>query len=462
MGKIPPSLRSLVSANSLIRTPLQTEKSQRHHFLKKRPSRKQQRKDSDDSLETNRIPSLFKSPELSEAKELFNSFISTKKIPPDRPFHNSLLQSYSLMSTVDDSISFLHHMIKTNPSFSPDHATYHILLSLACKAPESDLSPVHKTLNLMKNAGFEPNQGTTDIAVRSLCSVNRVDDAVELVKELSLKKSPPDMYTYNFLVKCLCKCRVLSTVYGFVDEMRSSFDVKPNLYTYTILIDNVCNTKNLREATRLVSVLNESGFKADCFVYNTIMKGYCMLSKGSEVIGVYKKMNEEGVEPDLVTYNTLIFGLSKSGRVVEAKKYLKIMVEAGHFPDAVTYTSLMNGMCRKGDALDALALLEEMETRGCSPNSCTYNTLLHGLCKSRLLEKGIELYGMMKEGGVKLETASYATFVRALCRVGRVAEAYEVFDYAVESKSLTDVAAYTTLESTLKWLRKAKENGNMV
>lgn len=60
---------------------------------------------------------------------------------------------------------------------------------------------------------------------------------------------------------------------------------------------------------------------------------------------------------------------------------------------------------------------------------------------------------------MKLETGSYGTFMRALCRNGRVAEAYEVFDYAVESKSMTDVAAYSTLESTLKWLKKAREQG---
>ncbi|GAB4847611.1 hypothetical protein Ancab_026672 [Ancistrocladus abbreviatus] len=100
-----------------------------------------------------------------------------------------------------------------------------------------------------------------------------------------------------------------------------------------------------------------------------------------------------------------------------------------------------------------------MEANGCKPNSCTYNTLLHGLCKSRLLTKGIELYGVMKMGGLQLDMASYAAFSRALCREGRVAEAYEVSDYAVESRSLTDVAAYATLESTLKWLKKAREQG---
>ncbi|OAY60961.1 pentatricopeptide repeat-containing protein At2g17670 [Manihot esculenta] len=465
MGKIPISLRSAIPKTAKMKkpplvpaaSPSPSEKS--CHFPKKKLSELAEKTKLPVSPGTHQQKPLFKSPELDDAKKLFHSVISTTRAPLDLRFHNSFLQSYASISTIDNSISLLHHMVKALPSFTPERSTYHILLSQSCRITASSLSPVHQILNLMVNNGFEPNQVTVDIAVRSLCSVGREDDAVELVKELSLKHSKPDTYTYNFLVKCLCKCKALSTVYNFIDEMRSSFDIKPDLVTYTILIDNVCNSKNLREATRLVGILRECGFKPDCFVYNTIMKGYCVLSRGSEAIEVYKKMKEEGVEPDLVTYNTLIFGLSKSGRVTEAKKYLKIMVESGLFPDAVTYTSLMNGMCRKGDALGALGLLAEMEEKGCSPNSCTYNTLLHGLCKGRLLEKGIELYLVMKEGGMKLETASYATFVRALCREGRVADAYEVFDYAVESKSLADVAAYSTLESTLKWLKKAREQG---
>ncbi|XP_065856643.1 pentatricopeptide repeat-containing protein At2g17670 [Euphorbia lathyris] len=471
MGKVPPSLRSAISATTLIKkspaaptvspSPPPPPPPQFRHFPKKNPSQRSQKTQIQTSPAISQHKeAIFKSPDLNDAKKLFNSITSTSRFPLDLRFHNSFLQSYAAISPIDDSISLLNHMVKTIPSFTPDRSTYHVLITNSCIKPEDSLSLVHQTLNLMVNSGFQPNQVTADLAVRALCSVDREDDAVELVKELASKHSKPDSYTYNFLIKRLCKCRALSTVYDFIDELRSSFDLNPDIVTYTILIDNVCNSKNLREATRLLSVLRDCGFKPDCFVYNTIMKGYCMLSRGSEAIEVYKKMKEEGVEPDLVTYNTLIFGLSKSGRVDEAQKYLKIMAETGHFPDAATYTSLMNGMCRKGNVLGALALLEEMEANGCSPNSCTYSTLLHGLCKGgRFLEKGIELYRVMKEEGMKLETASYATLVRALCRGGKVAEAYEVFDYAVESKSLTDVAAYSTLESTLKSLTKARHQG---
>ncbi|KAG5142439.1 hypothetical protein JHK82_018134 [Glycine max] len=323
-----------------------------------------------------------------------------------------------------------HHPFRFHQILQPYHQNPTFLLPRPLHLPHPPvprsnnsnlLSPIHQTLNLMLAAGITPDTATADVAVRSLCSAGRLDHAVELIKEFASKHCPPDTYTFNFLVKHLCKSSTITTVYAFIDEMREKFDVKPDLVTYTILIDNVCNGKNLnlREAMRL----------------------------------------EEGVEPDLVTYNTLIFGLSKSGRVTEARKLLRVMAEKGYFPDEVTYTSLMNGLCRKGDALGALALLGEMEAKGCSPNACTYNTLLHGLCKARLVEKAVKFYQVIRASGLKLDTASYGTFVRALCRDGRIAEAYEVFDYAVESKSLTDVAAYSTLESTLKWLRKAKEQG---
>lgn len=455
MGKIPPSFRSM-TATQLVKKPTTSPSASPRDF-RNRIAGRESEKPSQNTREPLRNP--FKTPDLSDAKSLFNSIAATSRIPLDLKFHNSVLQSYASIAAVDDTVKLFQHILKSQPDFSPESSTFHILLSHACRAPDSSLSNVHRVLNLMVNNSVEPDHVTTDIAVRSLCESGRVDEAMELVMELSEKHSPPDTYTYNFLLKQLCKCGPLNVVYNFIGKMRDAFKVKPDLISYTILIDNVCNSKNLREATRLVSALSDAGFKPDCFVYNTLMKGYCTLSKGSEAIGVYKEMMEKGVEPDLVTYNTLIFGLSKSGRVEEARKYLQTMVEAGYEPDAVTYTSLMNGMCRKGATLGALSLLEEMEAKGCAPNACTYNTLLHGLCKARLMDKGIELYGLMKSNGVKLETAAYATLVRALVRSGKVAEAYEVFDYAVESKSLSDASAYSTLETTLKWLKKAKEQG---
>ncbi|CAA0831127.1 Pentatricopeptide repeat-containing protein [Striga hermonthica] len=470
MGKIPPSFRRSAS-QSPVTTLLKhnTSPSPQEQIPTPIPFlRTQNKSPKRNPVKINNVapprtsaPSIsFESPNLSDAKSLFNSFISsTKNVPSEPNFYNSILRSFSDVSSLQDSILFLDHMAKKHPPFCPTRSTYHVLLTQSCSAQEEpSLSDVHRVLNLMNNGGFPPNQGSADVAVRSLCGCGREEHAIELVKELCSKNSPPDLHTYNFLVRHLVKNRSLSTVNCFIRDMRE-FGIKPDLVTYTIMIDNVCNTKNLREATRLLGVLSDEGYKPDCYVYNTIMKGYCMLSQAGEVLGLYKKMQDEGVEPDRYTYNTLIFGLSKSGRVGEAKKFLEVMAGKGHLPDAVAYTSLMNGMCREGDALGALGLLSQMKERGCEPNSCTYNTLLLGLCKARLLDKGGELYQVMKRCGIKLETGSYGTFLRALCRKGRVAEAYDVFDYVVESKSFPDVAAYSTLVGILKWLRKAREQG---
>lgn len=465
MGKFPPSMRGArLPAGTLMKKSVSEPQSpaQKPHYLAGKTPKKKR---------TNPVPQIapqvptitFDSPSLADARTIFNQLVSSpKKAPLGLRYCNAVLQSFSSVGTLQDSIFLLNYMIKTHPTFSPDSSTYNILLVQCCKAEDFSISSVHQVLNYMSTQGFPPNKVTTDVAVRTLCFAGREEDAIELVKDLSGKNLTPDSYTYNFLVRHLVKNRELSTVNSFIKEMREGFAVKPDLVTYTIMIDNVCNRKNLREATRLLGVLSEEGYKPDCYVYNTIMKGHCMLSQSGEVLDVYKKMKEEGVEPDLVTYNTLIYGLSKSGRVKEAKKFLSVMMEMGHFPDAITYTSLMNGMCREGDAMGALGLMEAMEAKGCNPNECTYNTLLHGLCKARLVDKGIELYKVMQEGGMKIEPGSYGTLVRALCKNGRVAEAYGVFDYAIESKSLTDVSAYSTLESNLKWLKKAREQGLIV
>ncbi|KAI3994559.1 hypothetical protein MKX01_028303 [Papaver californicum] len=463
MGKkIPPFLRplNLLRRNYLTKThPLPTQQptstpppppSQQPYFAS---SDKRIKKNSLLPSPSRETKPIFTSRSLTDAKKTFDYILSTSPFPLDTGHHNSLLESFTKVATLDDSISFLTHMRKKQPSFSPDSSTYNIML---CQSSNGDLSVVRKVVDFMVTNGFSPDQGKVDLVVRSLCSIGRGQRAIELVKELSLKYSPPDVFTYNFLIRHLCKTMSLGSVNNFIDEMRDSFSLKPDLVTYTILIDSVCSRKNLREARRLIGVLGEAGFKPDAFLYNTIMKGYCTLNRGSEVVGVYKEMMEKGIEPDLVTYNTMIFGLSKVGRLEEARKYLAVMAKMGHFPDTVTYTSLMNGMCRKRDAIGALRLLGEMEGKGCEPNSVTYNTLLHGLCKSRLLDKGLELYEVMKSKEMKLEPASYATFVRMLCREDGIAKAYEVFDYVVESKSLTDVAAYEALENELKWLKKAK------
>lgn len=392
-------------------------------------------------------PSFFLSPALSDAITVVDSISTDSSHSVDL---HSLLQSFcSVGASPADSLSLLHHLSVRFPSFSPRRSTYHILLVHSCLQPAiGDISPILNSLELMSSSGFPPDSSSVDLAVRALCSASREDDAAQLL--LRNPSLHPDPFTYNFLVGRLAKTRSLSTVYSFIDELRTTANILPDRITYTIIIDSVCRSHNLREATRLLGILKHSGIKPDCYLYNNIMKAYCLLDQSGEVMGVFNKMKEEGIEPDLVTYNTLVHGLSKAGMVDQAKKFLNVMANSGYFPDIATYTSLISGMCRKGDSLGALRLLGEMEEKGCIPNEFTYNALLMGLCKTGSLDKGLELYRVMTDGGMKLENPTYATFLRTLCRANKIGKAYEVFDYARESKSLADDAAYLALENSLK------------
>ncbi|KAG1361045.1 Pentatricopeptide repeat-containing protein [Cocos nucifera] len=476
MGKLPPAMRSAKLPLAFLKPPPSPSPSAsaspsppppKPHRppLLKNPLKKKKKPPTQtpSPLAPPSPPPIFQSRVLSDAVATFDSLSVATAEAGASLDPATLLRSFcDTGASPSDAFSLFRHISSHLP---PDRPCFHVLLGhsclqAACGDNDDRLTPVFNLLDLMSSSGFPPDAASADLAVRALCSAARLDDACALLRRLCSFSSPgavlPDVFTYNFLIRRLARSHPISSVYAFIDELRRSSGIRPDLVTYTILIDAVCRGRNLREATRLLGVLADAGFKPDCYLYNTIMKGYCMVDQCGEVMEVYNKMKDEGVEPDLVTYNTLVYGLSKAGMVDQAKRFLNVMASMGHFPDTVTYTSLMNGMCRKGDALGALRLLGEMEEKGCSPNECTYNTLLMGLCKAKCLEKGMELYGVMKAGGMKLENAAYATFVRVLCRANKIAEAYEVFDYVLESKSLTDVSAYLALESSLKFLQKAK------
>ncbi|KAL0543468.1 hypothetical protein IC582_018564 [Cucumis melo] len=161
MGKLSPSFRSILST-SVIHKPTLSPAAPPLSSKKPtpKPSRKTPSGQSSGHPVKPKLPTVFKSASLADAKKLYSSFISTSKAPFNLRVHNSLLQSYASIATLNDSISFLRHMSKVQPSFSPDQSTFHILLSTSENRPDSSLASVRKILNFMVTNGFNPDKST--------------------------------------------------------------------------------------------------------------------------------------------------------------------------------------------------------------------------------------------------------------------------------------------------------------
>ena len=62
----------------------------------------------------------------------------------------------------------------------------------------------------------------------------------------------------------------VSSVNHFIEEVRHKLSIQPNLVTYTMADRcgvSVLITGNLREATRLLTVLSDNGLKPDAYHY---------------------------------------------------------------------------------------------------------------------------------------------------------------------------------------------------
>lgn len=169
MGKIPPGFRRAASqspVNTLLKNNVSSHPLQQIP-LKTYPNspKKKPIKNNVSTSNTHTPPISFDSPKLSDAKSLFNSLVSTNKNPPsDSRFYNSILESFSSISSMQDiffpsitwSRNTLHssrtdlHIMFSLCSLGEHHCTRCLLLQMSNRPSTSWLQMVFHPIKTWK------------------------------------------------------------------------------------------------------------------------------------------------------------------------------------------------------------------------------------------------------------------------------------------------------------------------
>ncbi|KAF8387915.1 hypothetical protein HHK36_026577 [Tetracentron sinense] len=114
----------------------------------------------------------------------------------------------------------------------------------------------------MKAQGLVPDDVTNTSMIGVLCKANRLDEAVELLKQMELKRKfaeaykllerqkekgcIPSVIAYNCILTCLGKKGRVDEAFRIFEEMKK--DAVPNLSTYNIFVDMLCKAGKLEAA----------------------------------------------------------------------------------------------------------------------------------------------------------------------------------------------------------------------
>ncbi|KAL9378204.1 hypothetical protein Peur_029539 [Populus x canadensis] len=199
-------------------------------------------------------------------------------------------------------------MIKTLLSLSPNRSTYRVLLSQSCRESDSSLSSYQKVLNFMVNNEFKPNQVDIDVAIRSLCSVRRVDYDVLLgdrlvgvLKKCGLKS---DAFMYNTIMKGYCMLSKGIEAVRIYKQMKEE-GVLPDLVMYNMLNFGLSKCGRVSEAKKFLKIIVELGQFADVVTYTSLMNGICREEDVFGAMALLEEMELKGCSSNSCTYNTL-------------------------------------------------------------------------------------------------------------------------------------------------------------
>ncbi|XP_020965223.1 pentatricopeptide repeat-containing protein At2g06000 [Arachis ipaensis] len=277
-----------------------------------------------------------------------------------------------------------------------------------------------------------------------LVNQKKLDDAVCLLMELMRLQRHLETFTFNIVMRGLCRAGEINEAFKFLNDM-ISYGCQPDIVTYNTLIHGLCINNKVDKARDLLKdVSSKTDFAPNVVSYTTIISAYCKLGKITEGTSLFDEMVESGIRPNTFTYNVLIHGVAKMGDMASAVAMHDSMFFHGCPPDVVTFTSLIDGYCRAGQVNHGMDLWHEMLARNISANLYTFSVLTNALCKSNRLQEAHDILRLLKQSEIVPQPFIYNPVIDGYCKSGNVDEANAIV-LEMEEKCKPDKLTYTIL-----------------
>ncbi|KAE8668462.1 protein FAR1-RELATED SEQUENCE 2-like [Hibiscus syriacus] len=275
--------------------------------------------------------------------------------------------------------------------FEPSSQIFNYFIVGAGYAKKPELAK--EVFEMMQRSGITPSLRSDILMLLSYLMNDRISDGLNFFNDVR-QRSRAGRKLYSSMVVGLCKADRIDYALNFMREMRNN-NVLPSMECYELLIQSLCRKESYGLAVSLVNELEKTRGYITSFIGNVLLHSLKteklyeawvqfrelqdetadILFLG-QLIGIFSgciKANQdiETLEEiiakcfptDVYTYNTLLRKLSAS-KVDHAFELYNWICEKGYKPNRWTYDIIIHGLLRKGRRAEAQRWLEEMFEKG--------------------------------------------------------------------------------------------------
>ncbi|KAK3218895.1 hypothetical protein Dsin_012865 [Dipteronia sinensis] len=189
-----------------------------------------------------------------------------------------------------------------------------------------------------------------------LCKVEKVDFALEFIREMRNSGSFPSNQCYEETIKLLCQAKRFDVVINLINELEKG-DFQFTSFIGNVLLFHSLRSRDLYDAwIRLRDTSNETS------KYSLLGQLIGVFSGDVEVdqdIGNLDEVIEQCFPLDIYTYNILLMLLSKGGMDCAYELYNR-MCRKGYKPNKWTLHVLIQGLQQCGRTAESRRLLEKL------------------------------------------------------------------------------------------------------
>lgn len=252
-------------------------------------------------------------PKIQIIDEMLQSFISIR--PRNRPkIAYSCLLSHSLQNPHPLPISFAIIQCILRSGCSPIPQTRLSLSNvwLNCRRGSDSVS---KILLEMKSIGYYPDTNTCNYLISSLCAVDELTEAVNVLKGMSGAGCVSDLESYNLVICKLCKVRKINNIFEMVKKLVEKIGLAPRDETILKVIRALRARKEIWRAVEVVELLEKSNFPVTFEIYELVLEG-CLQHREYIIAGkVVMCMVSRGFIPYIDARLKVIEGLASVGEL---------------------------------------------------------------------------------------------------------------------------------------------------
>ncbi|KAB1227411.1 hypothetical protein CJ030_MR1G020864 [Morella rubra] len=290
---------------------------------------------------------------------------------PNRALFRAVIQCLCDMD--DPEKQFFKFLEMQLSRHEPDCEIYTFFIDGAGHAKKPELA--REVFEMMQRSGFEPHLSSNILMLQSYLKSERISDALNFFTDMRQRRKI-GRKLYNAMIVGLSKVNRVDIALDFLKELRDN-GVVPSTECYEVLIKQLCSSKRYDTAINLINDMEKVGRhrckddkSSGTSLLGMLIGAFSGCVKVSQHIESLEEVIERCFPLDVYTYNMLLRRLSIWEMDLACELFYR-MCQKGYEPNRWTYDILVHGFFKCGRKAEAKRWAEEMFQKGFDPTERT-------------------------------------------------------------------------------------------